>query len=114
MPFIVYLAILTAAVFSVVLEWDALVERPPAARHTLQAVISASPLPSIDTAAPVTRAQMPAETLPPAQPATAETPAAHCDVDACTGAYRSFRASDCTWQPNEGPRRLCTKGNPPQ
>ena len=39
MPFIVYLAILTATLFSVVLECDALVEHPPAARHILQAVM---------------------------------------------------------------------------
>ncbi len=36
-----------------------------------------------------------------------------CDVNACTNAYRSFRASDCTYQPYEGERRLCKKGNPP-
>ncbi len=32
-----------------------------------------------------------------------------CNIDACRRAYRSFRASDCTFQPNRGPRRLCTK-----
>jgi BA14K-like protein len=36
-----------------------------------------------------------------------------CDVIACADAYRSFRESDCTYQPNDGPRRLCTKGTPP-
>lgn len=30
-----------------------------------------------------------------------------CDVDACSRAYRSFRASDCTYQPYSGPRQLC-------
>ena len=107
MPFIVYLAILTATLFSVLLEWDSLVEHPPAARHAVQAVVPASPPPpqtTIDTAAPVT--PPPAQ---PAQPVAAETPATHCNVDACAGAYRSFRAADCTWQPNEGPRRLCVK-----
>jgi BA14K-like protein len=39
---------------------------------------------------------------------------AKCDVDACTAAYFSFRASDCTYMPTGGGRRLCTKGNPPQ
>jgi hypothetical protein len=34
-----------------------------------------------------------------------------CDVAACSAAYRSFRASDCTFQPYEGPRQLCE--NPP-
>ncbi len=36
--------------------------------------------------------------------------APRCDVQACEAAYRSFRASDCTYQPLYGDRRLCTKG----
>jgi hypothetical protein len=32
-----------------------------------------------------------------------------CDVQACAGAYRSFRAADCSYQSFEGPRRACTK-----
>jgi hypothetical protein len=33
-----------------------------------------------------------------------------CDILACAGAYRSFRANDCTYQPFDGgPRRLCEK-----
>jgi hypothetical protein len=34
-----------------------------------------------------------------------------CDIQACAGTYRrSFRASDCTYQPFDGgPRRLCEK-----
>jgi hypothetical protein len=31
-----------------------------------------------------------------------------CDVPACASAYSSFRATDCTYQPFEGPRRACT------
>jgi len=38
-------------------------------------------------------------------------PANRCDVQACASAYRSFRASDCTYQPFEGARRSC--GKPP-
>ena len=34
---------------------------------------------------------------------------AKCNISACTHAYISFTASDCTYQPSEGPRRLCTK-----
>jgi BA14K-like protein len=30
-----------------------------------------------------------------------------CDVQACAKAYRSFRATDCTYQPLEGQRRFC-------
>ena len=41
----------------------------------------------------------------------AQTPSQpKCDVSACTSAYRSFRKSDCTYQPSDGPRRRCTKG----
>lgn len=47
----------------------------------------------------------------PAAPATAAVPL--CDIQACERAYRSFTASDCTYQPSDGPRRLCTRGTPP-
>jgi hypothetical protein len=41
---------------------------------------------------------------------TASVPvAAHCNVDACSAAYHSFRASDCSYQPFGSERRLCTK-----
>ena len=30
-----------------------------------------------------------------------------CDVQACSRAYRSFRESDCTYQPFSGPRQVC-------
>jgi hypothetical protein len=33
-----------------------------------------------------------------------------CDISACRNAYRSFQESDCTYQPSDGSRRLCTKG----
>jgi len=32
-----------------------------------------------------------------------------CNYDACARAFRSFRPSDCTFQPFDGPRRVCTK-----
>ena len=37
-----------------------------------------------------------------------EAPVA-CNFRACARAYRSFRATDCTFQPYRGPRRLCEK-----
>lgn len=37
-----------------------------------------------------------------------------CDVSACAAAYRSFRESDCTFNPSVGPRQLCTKGVVPK
>jgi 1A family penicillin-binding protein len=40
----------------------------------------------------------------------AETQSAQCNVPACEGFYRSFRASDCTYQPYwEGPRQYCER-----
>ena len=61
------------------------------------------------------------DTFRPAAPARTNAPAAQsagepaplCDVNACAVAYRSFRASDCTYLSNTG-RRLCTKGQTPQ
>ena len=32
-----------------------------------------------------------------------------CDVQGCASAYQSFRASDCSYQPMEGPRKFCEK-----
>lgn len=43
-------------------------------------------------------------------PQTAASHRAQCDLDACAAAYRSFRASDCTYQSYGGERRLCRKG----
>jgi hypothetical protein len=47
------------------------------------------------------------------EPATPAAPP-QCDVDACAAAYRTFTASDCTYVPSFGVRKLCTKGTPPQ
>ncbi len=46
--------------------------------------------------------------------AQANAPSPRCDVQACSARYHSFTASDCTYQPFDGPRRLCTVGNPPR
>ena len=35
--------------------------------------------------------------------------AAKCNAEACSNAYRSFDAADCTYQPAIGPRRACRK-----
>jgi penicillin-binding protein 1A len=73
------------------------------------------------------------QTLPPAQQSTNQTPpadaqqaqaptglfnqntagpaGAKCNIPVCERYYRSFRASDCTYQPDEGgPRRFCGRG----
>jgi len=77
--------------------------------------------PQPETTGMATRTEDP--TPPPAAPtrasvqqASAAPPEAsasnnRCDVQTCASAYRSFRASDCTYQPFDGgERRLCAKG----
>lgn len=63
--------------------------------------------------------QPPIQQAPPAPQATATVqPAAAsentsrplCDYRACASAYRSFQASDCTYQPFSGPRQICDIG----
>lgn len=50
----------------------------------------------------------PGVSLPSNPPSQASSPAI-CNVSACAAAFRSFTASDCTYQPTDGPRRLCAK-----
>lgn len=38
-----------------------------------------------------------------------ETAPTQCNIQACSQAYRSFRASDCTFQPYRGARRICER-----
>jgi hypothetical protein len=40
---------------------------------------------------------------------TTTATSAFCNIAACTTAYHSFTPADCTYQPTEGPRRLCAK-----
>ena len=126
MPFFVYVAVLVTALFSVALEWDALVVPSAASRRPTQAVIRVTPPAGVQTpgaaavdnapaplvVAPVGTAEDDAMAQKPAAPAAASQPL--CDVAACTAAYHSFRASDCTYMPTAGVRRMCTKGKPPQ
>ena len=53
------------------------------------------------------RAAAPAATPP--VPAANLAASNRCNVQACASAYQSFRASDCTYQPFEGGRRVCEK-----
>jgi hypothetical protein len=64
------------------------------------AVAPVAPPPPVQTPAPI------------APPPLVAAPKVKCDVDACAAAYRSFRESDCTYNPSYGPRRLCTRGDP--
>jgi hypothetical protein len=55
-----------------------------------------------------TAAQSAIAAAPATEPVAQQT-AGRCDVQTCTSAYSSFRASDCTYQPFSGPRRVCGK-----
>ena len=55
---------------------------------------------------PVTANSIPAPVTATAAPASA---APACDIRACDAAYQTFREFDCTYQPRNGPRRLCEK-----
>ena len=55
-------------------------------------------------AEPTPRANLEDQTLTGEQ-----EPSAACNIRACAQTYRSFRVSDCTYQPYRGQRRLCEK-----
>jgi len=81
----------------------------PAPRTADASAAPASPS-AADAAQPATVGDSQPDTTATIAPPTA---APRCNVQACAVAYRSFRASDCTWQPFAGgPRRQCTKGKP--
>jgi hypothetical protein len=135
MAFVVYFFVLLIAAGSVLfgLDWAKAPMSPmPASPYELRA--AKPPAPPRAAVAEVKPEAQPAAVSPPppaqraavapAAPAPVEPPPAiaapepvaaapKCDVDACTAAYRSFTAIDCTYQPSSGPRRLCTRGTPP-
>jgi hypothetical protein len=130
-----YTAVLVVAAGSVVfgLDWIS-APMPPMPEAKNIVFLPPPPPPPRRVAAPVTPATIPtpqsapapapqraaAPASPPpvqtpaplASPAMVEAPKVKCDIDACAAAYRSFRDSDCTYNPSFGPRRLCTKGDP--
>ena len=94
---------------------------PPPPPPPPRATATSSPTPnasqSLDqspsvNAAPAASAAAPVPVAPPVAPPLAAAAKIRCDADACAAAYRSFRESDCTYNPSYGPRRLCTKGDP--
>ena len=60
---------------------------------------------SADGNSPVQRA----EVQPPSTNGQSSSEQAGCAVSLCERSYRSFRASDCTYQPYGGPRQYCTR-----
>jgi len=99
------------ALCDVVFEMSSVSDRPvvrPAVNEVAVPPVAASPPP-----APALPAKAAIPMHPPEAPAAAQVPRPLCDVAACTAAYRTFQASDCTYMPSRGVRRLCTKGRPP-
>jgi hypothetical protein len=91
--------------------------RPAPVAAAVRSVYPARPLPESANAGAtaMVEPQIGVAAPAPTAPAAAAAPAQpQCDIAACSAAYRSFRASDCTWQPFDGPRRFCDKGQPPQ
>lgn len=129
MSFLVYLAMLVVAVVSVAMGLD-VVTAPPATkiaakpaliepiRHAAPA-IPAQPSPAqparpdvVQQPAAPKPVEVPQQTVsqsPDADQALPPQAAPSCNVQACEAAYQSFRAVDCTYQPLNGPRRLCSK-----
>lgn len=140
MPFLIYVVIAVTAIFSVALEWDSLVmnadkdvrelrvvsaapKPPPVERDTAKLTDVPHPVQPANPQTAATTARPPPVPPPPAQAAvvapagtgaerTAAASPPQCDVNACQAAYHSFRASDCTYQPGFGARRLCNKRSP--
>jgi len=63
--------------------------------------------PAAAPAAPMQQGAVPQAAVPP-EPQESQP---SCDVQACSRAYHSFRVTDCTYQPSQGPRRLCEKSD---
>jgi len=109
MAIVVYLVVAAVTVFGVLLEMDVLVEPAHKIEYAKRPVAKTAPIAPIAEPATDARASELAVNAPPASPA-AQQVSAKCDVTACAAAYRSFRASDCTYEPRAGVRELCTKG----
>lgn len=123
MSFLVYLFVLLVAACSVVfgLDWmQAPLQPPNPTQRAAQAGAPANPAgkPNPSAVQP-TSGTVSASAKDGAGNARAEMPqqataAGLCDIAACEHAYRTFTPADCTYQPFEGGRRLCTRGNPPR
>ena len=75
-----------------------------AATSALTAAEAAQP--QLEQTSQPTKLQQDAHVNRPVQ-AVAERSANHCEVQACASTYASFHTSDCTYQPYDGPRRVC-------
>jgi hypothetical protein len=84
----------------------------PAAAPAPQAVAKTSAEPEVTPQAAPSADQ--ANATPGTEVAAPAPAPPACDIAACERAYHTFTASDCTYQPSHGDRRLCTKGKPPR
>ena len=116
MPLLFYCAVLAIVLGNVLfgLDWMSAPMSPmPETALALQSAPAAVTPPTPGPALPATSAAPPAagpDAARQAETAQPEKPAQlTCNVDACTRAYRSFHASDCTYLPTGGPRRRCEK-----
>jgi penicillin-binding protein 1A len=111
--FLVYSAILGIAVGNVVFGMDWVSEPGPKRAAATAGFPDTFILlrPAVEAPGPL--APTPKATAQTNAPTAAEA-APKCDVAACAAAYRTFRESDCSYQPSLNERRLCTKGRPPQ
>jgi hypothetical protein len=113
----VALAVIAVALVSVIFGLDWKTPSPPP--QTVDNRPVAFPPPPPEPPAPVRSESVGASTdamtppPPDANQARAQAPRpaapAGCNVAACEAHYKSFRAADCTYQPNNGPRRLCRR-----
>jgi hypothetical protein len=76
---------------------------PPGTNATQAPELGSKP-DKLDAATSVDARPNAGNTAEPDQPASNK-----CNIDACKEAYFTFNPADCTYQPLEGPRRLCTK-----
>ena len=118
MLYLIYFVVAVVTAFSVLFEMNILVEPP---RKVEQAVAAPSrPARPAAQRAPVATAAANASAPAPeatagqltGSPAHMQGASNKCDATACAATYHSFRASDCSYQPDDGPRRLCDKGVP--
>lgn len=81
----------------------------PAQKQTVEPPSQKPPVETTGLASRVEETQNSASASAPAVQPQAIASDNHCDIQACSSAYKSFRASDCTYQPYEGERRLCER-----
>jgi hypothetical protein len=79
-----------------------LVTKPPSPSVSHPVEVIPIQRPEMETAG-----QSPAEVPSRVEERDPKPSRAQCNRSACSKAYRSFHPEDCTYQPRNGPRRLC-------